>query len=101
MEKYKLFSKLVLRALLYRKVPTIVSLLVIVLGTSIIGGLVNLYYDINEKMSKEFRAYGANILIYPSKQTSKIEMDKVNQITDKIPKSKIVGISQCSIQLFK
>lgn len=93
MKKYKLFSKLVLRALLYRKVATIVSLLAIVLGTSIIGGLVNLYYDINEKMSKEFRAYGANVLIYPSDQTSKLEMDKVNQITSKIPKSKMVGIA--------
>lgn len=82
-----------LRALLYRKVATIVSLLAIVLGTSIIGGLVNLYYDINEKMSKEFRAYGANVLIYPSDQTSKLEMDKVNQITSKIPKSKMVGIA--------
>lgn len=81
------------RALLYRKIPTIVSLLAIVLGTSVIGGLVNLYYDINEKMSKEFRAYGANVLIYPSDQTSTIKIDKVNEINTKIPKSKMVGIA--------
>ncbi|WP_458414227.1 ABC transporter permease [Schinkia sp. CFF1] len=92
MHKFKLFSRLVTRALLYRKLPTTVALLAIILGTSIIGGLVNLYYDINEKMGKEFRAYGANILISPANQ-SEIEIEKVNEISSKVKKNKLVGIA--------
>ncbi|WML43789.1 ABC transporter permease [Neobacillus sp. PS3-40] len=93
MHKYKFFSKLVLRALFYRRINTIVALLAIILGTSVIGGLVNIYYNINEKMSKEFRAYGANILIYPKDQFVKIKMDKVKEINRNIPNSKVVGMA--------
>lgn len=92
MHKFKLFSRLVTRALLYRKLPTTVALLAIILGTSIIGGLVNLYYDINEKMGKEFRAYGANILISPASQ-SEIEIEKVNEISSEIQRNVLVGIA--------
>jgi putative ABC transport system permease protein len=91
--KYKLFSKMVLRALFHRKIHTIVALLAIILGTSVIGGLVNLYYDINEKMSKEFRAYGANMIVYPSDQQTQIKMDKLEQISTKIPEKKIMGLA--------
>jgi putative ABC transport system permease protein len=91
--KYKLFSKMVLRALFYRKIHTIVALLAIVLGTSVLGGLVNLYYDINEKMGKEFRAYGANMIIYPSDQQTKINMDKVDEINKQIPEKKMMGLA--------
>jgi putative ABC transport system permease protein len=91
--KYKLFSKMVLRALFYRKIHTIVALLAIVLGTSVLGGLVNLYYDINEKMGKEFRAYGANMIIYPSDQQTKIKMDMVDEINKQIPEKKMMGLA--------
>jgi putative ABC transport system permease protein len=84
---------MVLRALFYRKIHTIVALLAIVLGTSVLGGLVNLYYDINEKMGKEFRAYGANMIIYPSDQQTKINMDKVDEINKQIPEKKMMGLA--------
>ncbi|MDR6999496.1 ABC transporter permease [Neobacillus niacini] len=93
MHKFKLFLKLVTRALFYRKIPTIVALLAIVLGTSVIGGLVNIYYDINDKMGKEFRVFGANILVSPSNQITKMNIDKVEKIHLNLPKNKLVGIA--------
>lgn len=66
MYKNPMFWRLISRAVWFRKLPSIVAVLAIMLGTGVIGGLVHVYYDMNQKMGKEFRTYGANLLLYPS-----------------------------------
>lgn len=93
MQKYQLFFKMVFRSLLFRKLATTAAILAIVLGTGVIGALVSLYFDINEKMSKEFRAYGANVFIYSADKNSEINSQVVEEIRNEITDKKLIGIA--------
>lgn len=97
-QKWRMFSKMIGRAVWFRKLPTIVAVLAIVLGVGVIGGLVNLYYDMSQQMSKEFRAYGANVLVYPANQPS-IGQPTIQQFTRQIPQDILYGIAPMQFTL--
>lgn len=71
MLRYKMFLRMVTAALIKRKSRVTIALLAIVLGTGVISGLLNVYFDINAKMSKEMRSYGANLVVAPSRAETK------------------------------
>ncbi len=91
MNRWQMFARFIGRAVWFRKVPSVVAILAIVLGTGVIGGLVNLYYDMNQKMGKEFRAYGANLLIYPADGKTGMSPETLDEVAEKLPKAKLVG----------
>lgn len=66
MNKKMMLQKMILHALFKRKSRIAVALFAIAIGTAVIFSLLSVYLDINEKMSKELRAYGANLVIAPS-----------------------------------
>ncbi|HJV45096.1 MAG TPA: ABC transporter permease [Bacillota bacterium] len=93
MKKMAMFWLIVARSLYFRKLRSLVVILAIVLGTGVVGGLVNVYYDMSQKMAREFRTYGANLLIYPAGKQEKIELATIDQIPSHLPKESIVGLS--------
>ncbi len=97
-QKWRMFSKMIGRAVWFRKLPTIVAVLAIVLGVGVIGGLVNLYYDMSQQMSKEFRAYGANVVVYSTDRGS-IGQQTLQQITQQIPQDILYGIAPMQYSL--
>lgn len=63
--KRKMFLKLIARSLSNRKRKIAVILITVIIGSTIISGLINVYYDIGQKMTREFRSYGANLVLLP------------------------------------
>lgn len=67
------------------------ALLAIAMGATILSGLITIYYDIPRQLGKEFRSYGANMIIIPADSETKISQEQLDQALGVIPPEKIVG----------
>ena len=93
MKRRTMFWKMVTSSLARRKSRMITALLAIAMGATILSGLVTIYYDIPRQLGKEFRSYGANLIVMPKDSDMKIEDDKIDIIEKSIGEGKIVGIA--------
>ncbi|SNQ59490.1 ABC transporter permease [Candidatus Methanoperedens nitratireducens] len=60
-----MFTRLVIRSLRVRKERFLVSVIAIMLGAAVVTSLLTVSLDIREKMGKELRSYGANLIVLP------------------------------------
>ncbi|MDP2662163.1 MAG: ABC transporter permease [Dehalococcoidia bacterium] len=83
----------VILALTRRKSRVAIALASIALGVAIVSGLANVYYDVNQKMTREFRTYGANLVLAPvSPETQPyLSLSDVSRIADRLEPSQQVG----------
>jgi putative ABC transport system permease protein len=82
---------MVTKALLKRKARVAIALAALIIGTGVISAVMSVYYDINLKMGKELRTYGANFVI--ASKSDNFEEAKVGEAVSKIDKKKILGYS--------
>lgn len=75
-----------------RKSRMLIALLAIGIGATILYGLMTIYYDIPRQLGKEFRSYGANVVILPN-ETQTIDLNLVEEIENSIGKDRIVGMA--------
>lgn len=61
----RLFTRLVTRSLRVRKERLFVSAIAVMLGAAMVTSLLSISLDIREKMGKELRGYGANLVVLP------------------------------------
>ena len=84
---------MVVSSLARRKARMITALLAIAMGATILSGLGTIYYDIPRQMGKEFRSYGANLIIIPTDSDKKISEEQIKTIKAHIPADKLVGLA--------
>ena len=89
--KNKFYLKMIMTSLARRRARMLTALLAIAMGATILSGLVTIYYDIPRQMGKEFRSYGANMLVIPTNPDKKITNEQLNEIKSLIPSGKLVG----------
>lgn len=89
--KNKFYLKMIMTSLARRRARMLTALLAIAMGATIISGLVTIYYDIPRQMGKEFRSYGANMLVIPTNPDKKITNEQLDEIKPLIPSGKLVG----------
>lgn len=89
-QKYSIFFRLISTSLRRRKSRGAILLLAVILGAALISGLVNIYSDIGSKMSREFRSYGANLVLVPKKGNFILGRD-VRKATQSLNKKELVG----------
>jgi putative ABC transport system permease protein len=89
---------MVTKALLKRKSRVAIALAALIIGTGVISAVISVYYDINIKMSKELRSYGANFVL-ASKQGGIIDESKIIDVVDHIDREKIMGYSPYLYQI--
>ncbi len=80
----KMLAKMVLSSFIRRKSRMFVALLAVAIGGTILSGLMTIYYDIPRQMGKEFRSYGANMILLPKKSDigiKKTDFKLFNDIT--------------------
>lgn len=65
-KKRRMFIRMIVASLVRRRSRMIVALLAIIVGATILSGLVMIYYDVPRQMSAQFRSYGANIIFTPA-----------------------------------
>lgn len=65
----RMYLKMILSSLLRRRSRMIIALLSIAIGSTIISGMITIYYDIPRQLGREFRSYGANFILLPDGDT--------------------------------
>lgn len=65
MRKSTFFMKMIAASLLKRRGRMITALLAVSIGSTVLNGLLTLSFDIPRQMGREFRSYGANLIVYP------------------------------------
>ena len=93
MTKYSMFLRILRKSILNRKSRMVVALLAITMGATVAAAMLSLTFDINSKMNKELRVYGANLAITSSSESnqfiSKVDFEKIQNT---IPQNSIIGI---------
>ena len=67
-----MYLVMVTNALLRRKLRMFIALLAVAIGATIISGMITVYKEVPEQMGREFRAYGANLLLLPANCRSRL-----------------------------
>ncbi len=96
----KMYWKMVSSSLIRRASRLIIAVLAIAIGATILSGLVTIYYDIPEQLGREFRSYGANLIILPRGE-AKITRETLNSLRALIGENKIVGMAPYRYQTVK
>lgn len=89
----KMFLNLIFKSITIRINKTLIILLSIIVGASIVFSFSSIYFDINTKMSKELRTFGANFFIGNIDKNKNISLNDYNSALSYIKRSKLVGAS--------
>lgn len=91
--KLSIYLKLISASVRRRKARAGVALLSMVISSAVLSGLVNVYYDIGQKMSREFRAYGANLVLAPRREAGSrlVPEDEVRRAAESLAGKGLVG----------
>ena len=94
------YIKMVSGSLIRRASRLIIAVLAIAIGATILSGLVTIYYDIPEQLGREFRSYGANLIVLPQGE-AKITREILGKLENLIGTDKIVGMAPYRYQTVK
>src|SRR3989304_2396098 len=85
--------RLVILALTRRKSRVAIAFAAITLGVAIVSGLANVYYDVGQKMTRELRTYGANLVLTPTfpKTQPYISVADLSRIAATVEPGRLVG----------
>lgn len=73
-----MFFRMLLRAAVVRRGRAASALLAMVVAAAVATAMMNLYVDVQAKLRKEFRSYGANVVVV-SKESTSLPADAVSQ----------------------
>lgn len=100
MTRKTMYLKMVFSSILRRRSRMLVAVLAIAIGATILSGLVTIYYDIPRQLGKEFRSYGANLVLLP-KSDEKITDEDRHLCVETIGENQIVGMAPYRYQTTK
>ncbi len=86
-----MFSRLLFSAIQRRKLRIALAVLAVVMGATIASTLLTISYDINDKMGRELKSYGANILLQPSSDGSFINESELYKMKTIFWRHNILG----------
>ena len=92
MRTKSMYLKMILCSLLRRRSRMLIALLAVAIGSTIMSGMITIYYDIPRQLGKEFRSYGANFMIL-SENNAKITADQFATIKEILQTKKLVGMA--------
>lgn len=94
MQKNRLFIiKVIMHSLVLRRSRMAVALTGIAIGATVLLGMIALSYDIPRQMSREFRSYGANMVLVPAGKASLMQLSQVEHAAGFLPKDKLLGLT--------
>lgn len=92
MTKQQFYFKMITSSILRRRSRMLIALLAVAIGSTILSGLVTIYYDVPRQMGKEFRSYGANMML-SSQDAENIPLENLEKVLEIIPKESLVGMT--------
>nr|MBO6294480.1 ABC transporter permease [Schwartzia sp. (in: firmicutes)] len=99
-KRRKMYLRMVTSSLIRRASRLIIAVLAIAIGATILSGLVTIYYDIPRQLGREFRSYGANLLLLP-KGDGKILRADLAKVRELLGNDRIVGMAPYRYQTVK
>ena len=93
MKRQRMYLKMVTSSLVRRRSRMLVALLAIAIGSTVLSGLLTIYYDIPRQMGTVFRSYGANLIFLPAESEAKITQAQIRDILQVIDPKKLIGFA--------
>ena len=91
MKKVRMYFTMVVNALLRRKFRMFIALLAVAIGATIISGMITVYKEVPEQMGREFRAYGANLLLIPAEGNTILSENSITPVYSLLDSHEVVG----------
>lgn len=91
--KSRMFAKIILSSLVRRRSRMLVALLAVAIGATVFLGMGAVYYDIPRQMGREFRSYGANLILVPSGTDAALRLEDARKVEALLPADKLVGMT--------
>jgi putative ABC transport system permease protein len=85
-----MFLRILTKATIHRRNRLAVAAIALVVGSTVTTAMLSVYYDAGRKMSRELRAYGANIMIGP-KEGATFDQKAMDGLTAGIKPAEIVA----------
>ena len=82
---------MIVMSIIRRRSRMLIALLAIILGATILSGLVTIYYDVPRQMGAEFRNYGANVVFTPGEGQENITREAMLAGISNIPSANLGG----------
>lgn len=86
-----MFLCLLLKAVQRRKLRIALAVLAVIMGATIASTLLTISFDINDKIGRELKSYGANILLQPSSQDAFINESELYKMKTIFWRHNILG----------
>ncbi|MBQ9238354.1 MAG: FtsX-like permease family protein [Treponema sp.] len=87
-----MYLKMVTSSLMRRRSRMLVALLAVAIGATVLSGLLTVYYDVPRQMGREFRSYGANLVLTAS-NAAVFTVDDLAAAEQCIPQELRVGVT--------
>ena len=95
MKRSTMYLRMITSSLARRKSRMLVALLAVTVGSTILAGLVMVYYDMPRQMGQQFLAYGANMIFVPSSDSDGMTSEEIEEAVSNIDGSVQGVISYC------
>ena len=76
----KMFFRIASKAIVHRRSRIAVAMVALVVGSAVTAAMLSVYYDAGRKMSREMRAYGANVMLAPAEEGAFIDESVMGDI---------------------
>lgn len=86
-----MYTKIVLSSLIRRRSRMVVALLAVAIGATVFLGMGAVYYDIPRQMGREFRSYGANLILVSSGANSALGLEEARKAEALLSRDKVIG----------
>jgi len=93
-QKRKMFFRMITASLLRRRSRMLIALLAIAVGSTILSGLMTIYFDVPRQMGAQFRNYGANMIFTPNGEY--FSGEDLEAAVEKITANELVGATPYS-----
>lgn len=71
----------------------LVALIAVAVGATIISGMVTVYREVPQQLGREFRAYGANLLLLPRGENPTFDEKNLDGVKEILKNSEVVGVA--------
>ena len=95
MKRSTMYLRMITASLARRKSRMLVALLAVTVGSTILAGLVMVYYDMPRQMGEQFLAYGANMIFVPSSESDGMTSEEIDAAVEQIDGEVEGVISYC------
>lgn len=71
----------------------LVALIAVAVGATIISGMVTVYREVPQQLGREFRAYGANLLLIPSNNATTFDAENLDAVKKILQGNEVIGVA--------